>query len=221
MVNKIRITIDKLFEEAPATHRTLDLKEELIGNLTAKYMDLVASGKTEEEAYNIAITSIGDLNELLRSLEPANPLNYKEQEAQRKKTALVVSGSIGLYIIAIISGIICEEIPWLRRTDIPALIFLGIAGFATCLLVYHFVSKPKYEKSDTTIVEEFKEWKQGNDQKRQIYRSFSSIMWSCIVLLYLVISFRFGIWYCSWIIFIMGVVAEQIIKLIFEIKGMR
>ncbi len=220
MIDKIRATVDKLFEEAPATHRTLDLKEELIGNLTAKYLDLVASGKAEAEAYNIAITSIGDLNELLRSLEPANPLNYKEQEAERKKTALVVSGSIGLYIIAIISAVICEEMPWLRP-DVPPLIFLLIAGFATCLLVYHFMSRPQYEKSDTTIVEEFKVWKQGNDQRRQIYRSVTSIMWSCIVLLYLVISFRFGIWYCSWIIFVMGAVAEKIIKLIFEIKGMR
>ena len=221
MVNKIRITIEKLFEEAPATHRTLDLKEELIGNLTAKYMDLVAAGKTEDEAYNIAITSIGDLNELLRSLEPTNPLNYKDQEVQRKKTALVVSGCIGLYIIAIISVIYCERRPWLRQTDTPIIIFLFITGLSTCLLVYHFLSKPKYEKTDTTIVEEFKEWKQGNDQRRQIYHSISCIMWSCIVLVYLVISFRFGIWHCSWIIFIMGAVAEQIIKLIFEIRGMK
>ena len=105
MINKIRMTIDKLFEEAPATHRTLDLKEELIGNLTAKYMDLVASGKTEEEAYNIAITSIGDLNELLSSLEPANLVSYKEKEAQHKKNDPVNKLGVLLIIFIVLGSI--------------------------------------------------------------------------------------------------------------------
>ena len=68
MNEKLRCYIDDLFANAPSTVRAVELKEELYQNLTDKYNDLIAQGKSEESAYNIAIASIGDVDSLISGL---------------------------------------------------------------------------------------------------------------------------------------------------------
>jgi hypothetical protein len=41
MHEKLRKSVEELFENAPKTHRATELKEELLANLTDKYDDLV------------------------------------------------------------------------------------------------------------------------------------------------------------------------------------
>lgn len=65
--------IDELFDGVPQTHETLELKEEMVQNLMEKYNDLLAEGKTEEEAFHIAAASIGDIDELLLEFSPRAP----------------------------------------------------------------------------------------------------------------------------------------------------
>ena len=221
MIDKIREAVEHIFSSAPRTRKVQELKEELVGNLEAKYRDLIEIGRAPEEAYNMVIASIGDIDELIDSIVATNPLDYRGVEAERKKTALVVSGAIGMYILAIVISVIMEALFRRNGSFIAGISFILIAGVATCILVYHFMSKPKYVKADATIVEEFKEWTQESGYKKQIYRSVISIMWSFIVVIYLMISFAWGIWYCSWIIFIMGAVIERIIKLVFDLYEMR
>ena len=68
MENKLRAYMDHLFQDVPNTKKAVEVKEEILQNIVDKYHDLVAEGKSEEAAYNIAIASIGDLDELLASL---------------------------------------------------------------------------------------------------------------------------------------------------------
>jgi multidrug efflux pump subunit AcrB len=99
-----------------------------------------------------------------------------------------------------------------------AVVMFIIAAIATSLLVFSAMSRPKYRRSDNTIVEEFKEWKDTNNQNRQLYRSVVSAMWPLIVVIYLILSFVFGSWAYSWIIFLIGVALQHIIKLVFEMR---
>ena len=46
MNEKLRRYIDDLFANAPSTVRAVELKEELYQNLTDKYNDLIAEGKS-------------------------------------------------------------------------------------------------------------------------------------------------------------------------------
>ena len=85
------------------------------------------------------------------------------------------------------------------------------------MLIYHFMTKPKYTKYDDTIVEEFKEWKGKNDKIKEIKKAIDSIIWTLTVIIYLIVSFTFGIWYISWIIFLIASLIENIIKLIFKL----
>lgn len=68
MNDKLRNFIESLFEDAPKTKQTIELKEEMLQNLIDKYNDLVDSGKSSEAAYNIATASIGDINELISQI---------------------------------------------------------------------------------------------------------------------------------------------------------
>ena len=42
-----------------------DTRQEILQNTLDRYDDLIAQGKSEEAAYRLAITGIGDINEIL------------------------------------------------------------------------------------------------------------------------------------------------------------
>lgn len=88
MENKLRAYMDHLFQDVPNTKKAVEVKEEILQNIVDKYHDLVAEGKSEEAAYNIAIASIGDLDELLASLKDSsqtpNQMDSENYMAWRK-----------------------------------------------------------------------------------------------------------------------------------------
>lgn len=216
MNSKIRAYVDVLFEMAPKTHRVFELKEELVQNLTEKYKDLLATGKSEEEALEYVKSSIGDVNELISGLEESATIDINQINLWKKKTAKVVSLSVMTYIASIAVVILFGLIPSLEEFA-PIPMFLMIAG-ATGMLIYHFMSRPTHVKLDTTVVEEFKEWQSSKTKTKEIEDAISSIIWIVIVALYLVISFTFNTWATTWIIFIVGAAIQSIINLMFKLK---
>lgn len=88
MEYNIRAYVDELFRDAPDTQRAYEMKVELVQNLVDKYNDLVASGKSEEDAYNITIYGIGDISELLEEMrreEPAHPFSGSRAAATTRR----------------------------------------------------------------------------------------------------------------------------------------
>ncbi len=215
MNEKLRNHINTLFADAPKTRQAIDLKDELLANLIERYNDLVESGVSEEDAYKNAIDNIGDVSELIRNLKENDILNYSQSEENRKKSALVLSISVALYFLGALALIYSS---FFGLVLYGFLIMLGICAVATCLLVYHYASRPKYKKYDDTMVEEFKEWSSETKHYKGIRGAVSATLWTLITLVYLVISFATMSWYITWIIFIVGVCLESIITLIFKIK---
>lgn len=211
MREDLRAYIDKLFADAPNSRKVLDLKEELLSDLTAKYDDLIAQGRSEEDAFKIAVGSIGDVNELIKGIENDKIYNYARQESDRRRSALFVSTAVALYIIAII-------FPILLQNAYGAVGMFCVAAVATALLIFNAMSRPKYYKADDTFVEEFKEWKYNSNSNHQVYRAICSALWPLIVALYFLISFLFNCWEVSWIIFIIGVAVQNIIKFALEMR---
>lgn len=209
-MNKIKNYVEELFKDVKKTRKSEELKEEIIADLEEKYQDLVKTGTNEKDAYNEVICGIGDVDELLKELK--TPL-YHEDLATRKKTAMIVSISVGLYILSLVSVMICEELLELPEV-ISAVSFFTIAGFATCLLVYHFMSIPKYQKMDETLVEDFKEWKHTKDKNKQLLNALDTIVWLLILIIYFLISFLFNCWYISWVLFLVGPLVTTIVHLI-------
>lgn len=217
MINKFRERLDELFINAPKTHRAVELKEELLANLMDKYNDLVSSGKSEEDAFNITISGIGDIEDLIAGLKEKSTFDYEKIEEQRKKRAILISVAVAMYIISVGVLIFFSEVA--RINDGLSVCFmLTLDAIATGLLIYSSISSPKYIKSDDTIVEEFKEWKSANNAEKEVLKSIKSIVWLIIVALYFLLSFGLDIWAYSWVIFIIGAAIEKVISLAFQLR---
>ena len=98
--------------------------------------------------------------------------------------------------------------------------FLLVAA-GTGILVYHFISQPKYVRQDDTIVEEFKEWKHENMKQNSLYRAISSIVNSVALLIFLLLGFFWGGWFYAWIVFVIGAVINRIIRSCMELGEKR
>lgn len=216
MKDKLRNFIESLFEDAPKNKQTIELKEEMLQNLIDKYNDLVDSGKSSEAAYNIATASIGDIHELIRQIEKReenNPLFEQNYDKGRKRFALLLSISVMLYILCVVPVILLED------SVLGVVIMFVMVAIATGLILYNNMTKPKYLKKDSTVVEEFKEWKANSTEKNTLYQSITKVMWSCITILYFIVSFLTMAWHITWIIFLIGSAIQGIIRAIFELKN--
>lgn len=217
MYENLRCKVDELFQNAPRTNRANEIKEEILANVIDRYNDLIQAGKNENDAVNIAISGIGDVDEIIRGLRENNENNYGTMMKERKKFAARMSIAIGLYILSVAVEVFCTE--YLNMNDgLSSAIMLSIDAVATVILIYNFTSRPKYIKTDDSIVEDFKAWRAVNDDKRQIKKSIRAIIWSIVTLIYFIVSFIYGDWSFSWIIFLIGAAIERIISLIFELR---
>ena len=220
MEDKLRAYMDYLFRDVKPTRKSVELKEEILQNLIDKYRDLLAEGKTPEAAYNIAVASIGDMDELLAGLN--DELSFEKEvsgeqlERGKKKSALLVSAAVMMYILCLLPPILLSGTR-LEENLAPALMFLMIAC-GTGLLIYDHMTKPRYRKVDDTIVEEFKEWKDQADSDRRAMKALSSALWSIITVIYIIISFWTMAWHITWVIFLIGAAVEGILKVVFELK---
>lgn len=209
MNEKLRNYIDTLFANAPSTVRAVELKEEMFQNLTDKYNDLIAQGKSEEAAFNIAVASIGDVDSLIAGL--SGNARTAESDASRKRSALLTAIAVALYIACPIPVIV------LGNTIGIMLLFVFVA-VATGLLIYNGVTRERYVKADDTMVEEFKEWKQNSRKKDQAVGAITGSLWLIAVCVYMVVSFATSAWHITWIIFLIAAAVSSIIRGVFMLK---
>lgn len=73
MKTKFIIAVTTRLAAAEDSNAKTDLIEELSENLYQRYLDLVASGMTEEAAYASALEDLGDVDELLAYLQGLGP----------------------------------------------------------------------------------------------------------------------------------------------------
>lgn len=214
MERKLREYMDRLFSQAKPTRSTVELKEEMLQNLIEKYHDLLAEGKSEEAAYNIAIASVGDISELLKQIKEEEiqmPRYTEEQiERSRRRSALCVSIAVMLYILCVIPVILWDE------HGIVAM--FAMVAMATGLLIYNNMTKLGYKKSDDSMVEEFKEWQDQSSDQKKLYKAIKGAITSLMIVIYIVVSFTTHAWHITWVIFLIGAAIENVVKAIFELK---
>lgn len=213
MEQRLKNHIDAIFQNMPQNQDAQEIKEEILQNLIDKYYDLLAEGKDEETAYSIAVASIGDISGLFQHTPVVDPTVLQKQKS---RSALLTSIAIMLYILSVIPPIIFASTPFTDTLG-PILMFVMVA-IATGLLIYNSKIKISKGPQSETIVNEFKEWQAGNPSRKSKMNSIKGVLWSLTVLVYLVVSFFTMAWYITWLIFIVAVAVEQIIKLCFTMK---
>jgi len=171
-----------------------DVKQEILQNTLDRYDDLIAEGKVPEAAYRLAITGIGDINEILgvSPPTPGTPVRQQQETDTPKKKGLRAL-AIGIYIVAAIPLILMSSV----GLDIWGLsITLLLVAAATILLITNSNS----EKEDDVPKE-----KAPMSPRQELKESIGKLIFAVGLAVYLVLSFKTQAWYITWLIFpIMG-----------------
>jgi len=214
MEDKLRQFMDNIFSTVPPSARAVELKEEILQNLLDKYHDLLAEGKTEQAAYNIAVASVGDINELLESVRPQqtnDPVQAQHDQQQKQRSAFLTSIAVALYILCPRPAILFEN-----NEILGPIMLLMMVAIATGIMIYNGMMKSSHKKTDDTIVEGFKEWKAQDNDRKRLKKAISSALWALVILGYILISFATGAWHITWVIFLIGASAEGLIEAILD-----
>jgi len=124
----------------------------------------------------------------------------------KQKSAEVVSSSILIFFIAIaFVGVGTTVLMW--NPVIVGCTFLILIGWGVTRIIKHYMSVPKFEKTK-------KEEKQD-----KIVKQTTDIIRSIGLAIYFIVSFLTMAWHITWVIFIIIEMANQIVKLIFLVKG--
>lgn len=214
MNKRIETHVNDLFANTSSDIHILDIKEELLANLNEKYDDLMISGKNETEAYALVISSIGDIDSLIKDIGQSPKYLPLEIEKNTLKRSVFISIGVALYILSII------PIIWFSKTNMPELglvILILICAIASGFVAFgNSISKSKYTRANNTFVEEFKEMVTINNERSKLKGALSSSLWSLVVVLYFLLSFFTQWWYITWIIFLVGACAQLLILYVFS-----
>lgn len=86
-MNELRMYVEHLFEGRVLTTEMIELKEEIYGNLVARYEDLIAEGVSEEEALERTMQSMSSLDEIDEDIASDDPSTISSAAAQAEGAA--------------------------------------------------------------------------------------------------------------------------------------
>lgn len=138
--------------------------------------------------------------------EESSPYEVEDENEKRIKRAKGISLGVLLYFVAVVWIMISIPV-FMMNPVVASAIFLFICGLATYSIVYVCIV---YKKSNTKVIE---------SDKDKLRKSISSIVAIFTVIIYLSISFTTFAWHITWIIWIVYGLFDEILKLIFMLRG--
>lgn len=152
-----------------------EVRDEILQNTLDRYDDLLAQGKTPDAAYQLAISGIGDISEILS--RPAASAREPAAQDFRHKHAV----SIALYILCPIPlFLLCE----LGLDTLGLCLTLVMVAAATALRI-----TTKKGRSEDHV------------QRETVPLPGQGILWIAGTVVYLLLSFFTGAWYITWLLF--------------------
>ncbi len=208
MREQLQQYVELLFAGAPDSE---DIKQEILQNTLDRYDDLIAQGKVPEAAYRLAITGIGDINEILGSAAqviPAAPAREVHPEedaaaAKRKRTRAI---AIGLYIICIIPLIILSELG------------LSILGLCATLSIVAVVTVAIIQNQEPDDEEDIHQSQKTDSPRGELHKSIRSLIGIITLIVFLAVSFLTGAWYITWLIFPLSGAVKGLVRAILDLK---
>ena len=190
-----------------------EIREEILRNTLDKYDDLVGQGKSPEAAYRLAISGIGDVNEILGNpqaspgpITPAHVFDGSSEHAH--KGPKMRAAAVAMYILCPVPLFILREIG--SGVIGLSLMFLLIAA-ATALLILAPKDPERASKDDRDEVEEFRNI--NPDLKKRID--------TLALVLYFAVSFITKAWHVTWLIFPIKSCVFHLINAIYDLKEER
>ena len=172
-----------------------DIRQEILQNTLDRYDDLVAQGKQPEAAYRLAITGIGDINEILASVPRSNPAPHfepiqevtaeTEEDVKRKKIRGV---AIAMYILCAVPLIILSE---LGADTLGLCLTLALVACATYLMIITGRKDADEDEDD----------RDHDRYEHPMKEKIGNLIWALGLIAYFGISFTSGAWHITWLIF--------------------
>lgn len=198
--------VDLLFAGAADAY---DMKQEILQNTLDRYDDLVEQGKTPEAAYRLAISGIGDINEILGAerqpsacaLSTADDTPDKHGKPVWKKLLRAVG--ICLYIMCPIPLFVLTEIGMDTVGLCGTLTFIA---FATALMI---ICAEKNSHATAPVTS-------GHGKK--LRWAVRSIIWILGLCAYFALSFALKAWYITWVIFPLTAAVQGLVMACMDLK---
>ncbi|MDR0381481.1 MAG: permease prefix domain 1-containing protein [Oscillospiraceae bacterium] len=213
MIDKLHSHVDALFAGVPRSRRVDEAREELLSGCLDRYRDLTEDGVEPAEAYRRVISGIGDVDELLRDLlreDAADPLAARRNTRRR---SLFCAVSVALYFLSVAALILIAELTP-APDEVGVVAFMLICATATGLLIYGLgTSRAEDAQRPPTLAETVRTQISGDEpqKKKRLKGAFSSTLWCLVVILYLGIGFATHGWVWNWLVFPLGVMAQNAI----------
>ena len=187
------------------TTDTYEIQQEILQNTLDRYDDLIEQGKSAEAAYRLAISGIGDVNEILgQSPHPSPDPVIAEPEPTNPNRKLLRSIAIALYILSAVPLFFTDG------STLGLCITTAIVAVATAIMVYIGKNKePKTAPVETVPTTPTR----GNG-----YKIAKGIIWGGGICLYISVSMITGAWWITWLIFPMLGCIQGITTAIFDLK---
>lgn len=201
--------VELLFAGAP---NTTEIKQEILQNTLDRYDDLIEQGKTPEAAYRLAISGIGDINEIISGgtavqepvYEASAPHTAPEETAADKDKKLKRAVAVAMYILCPVPIIVLSVF----GLEIMGVMFMFLLiAAATALLIMTGSSRNDKDEEPAYV-----------SPKQQMRNSISKVVNAIVLAVYLVVSFSSGAWYITWIIFPIAGSVKGLIYAIMDLK---
>ena len=189
-----------------------EIKQEILQNTLDRYDDLIAEGKVPEAAYRLAITGIGDINEILGSsgkipaavYSPAAESQTEKVDSPIKK--VLRAAAVFLYILCPTPLFILSE---MGMDTIGLCATLSIVAVATVLMILGAKKEIRKEKAYA---------EERSDPRTELEKSISHVISAVGVAIYFIVSFATGAWYVTWVIFPIVGAVQGLAKAILDLK---
>lgn len=221
MRNKLICYVNSIFEGIPNTPEVQELREEILQNTLDRYDEECARGVSETVAYNVAVMSIGDTDELLAA--------YRKPKKEKKSSRRVcVAIAIALYILCVVPPAVADEMGWPEALGV-SLMFLMIAAATALIILSGGREKPAAPKASAPQgvpvqpaaqpVQAASAQEERSSAVKILRGVLTPLYWLAAVGLFLAAGFA-GYWHVAWVIFIAaGAVGDVITGIVYMAKG--
>lgn len=187
-----------------------EIRDEILQNTLDRYDDLIDQGKTPQAAYQLAISGIGDINELLSGSPapvavPVTERSDDKEEFARKMRAL----AIGLYIVSLAPTILLDTM--VHLSELGFIFTLMIVAAATVIMII-------YSKKNVEEAPAYSHSRQEDSPKSELKKSIRKLVSAVGLAVYLLVSYATGAWFITWLIFPITAAINGIINACIDLK---
>lgn len=182
-----------------------EIKQEILQNTLDRYDDLIAQGKTPEAAYRLAISGIGDINEILGSnAEPEEESSPASAAVDYRGRPIPPVWKTILRAIGVCLYILCPVPLFVLQNETGLCGLLALVAVATALMVI------AGSKSGSSALKE--PAKTTSSPQSEVRKAVGSIIWAVGLCVYFILSFTTGAWYITWVLFLIIPAVQGLVK---------